>query len=242
MPKRLTTEEFISRSQEVHKGKYDYSKSEYLNNRTKVKIICPIHGEFQQRPFAHMQGLECYKCGKEKTSQTMKKSPELFLQDCNSIHGNKYSYDNCKYIRSTQQITVTCPVHGDFCIRASNHLRGQGCNDCILSSYGWSFTNWEIRANQSSHFDSFKVYKARLFSDTESFFKIGKTFLKTKRRFQSIKSESNNAYDYEIIEEIKGNARDISVLELELHYSLKEYKYKPSIWFGGQNECFSKVI
>ena len=45
--KKLTQEEFIKRSIIFHKNKYDYSLSNYINNYTKVKIICPIHGVFE---------------------------------------------------------------------------------------------------------------------------------------------------------------------------------------------------
>lgn len=62
MKKGLTTEEFIRRAREVHGDKYDYSKVVYVNNRTKVCIICPIHGEFWQIPFSHLQGRGCVKC------------------------------------------------------------------------------------------------------------------------------------------------------------------------------------
>ena len=48
--KKLTTIDFIIRAKEVHGDKYDYSKVEYVNNKTKVCIICPEHGEFWQRP------------------------------------------------------------------------------------------------------------------------------------------------------------------------------------------------
>ena len=54
MPKKLTCEEFILKSIAVHGDKYDYSKVEYINNRTKVCIICPIHGEFWQIPINHI--------------------------------------------------------------------------------------------------------------------------------------------------------------------------------------------
>ena len=56
MGKRLTTEEFISKAREVHGDRYDYSKVEYKNAKTKVKIICPIHGVFEQSPDAHLHG------------------------------------------------------------------------------------------------------------------------------------------------------------------------------------------
>ena len=50
MPKKLTTEDFILKSSEIHNNKYDYSLVEYIDNKTKVKIICPEHGVFEQRP------------------------------------------------------------------------------------------------------------------------------------------------------------------------------------------------
>lgn len=57
--KRLTKQDFIERARSVHGNKYDYSKVEYINNSTKVVIICPVHGEFLQTPNKHMQGRGC---------------------------------------------------------------------------------------------------------------------------------------------------------------------------------------
>ena len=60
---RITKEEFISKAKSVHGDKYDYSKVEYVNNTTKVCIICPIHGEFLQRPSNHVNAKQgCSKC------------------------------------------------------------------------------------------------------------------------------------------------------------------------------------
>jgi len=59
---RLTTLDFIKRAKEIHNNRYDYSKVEYLNNHTKVCIICPIHGEFYQMPQDHLKGCGCWKC------------------------------------------------------------------------------------------------------------------------------------------------------------------------------------
>ena len=59
--KKLTTEEFIKRAKEKHGDKYDYSKAEYINNRTKICIICPTHGEFWQTAGSHILGNGCSK-------------------------------------------------------------------------------------------------------------------------------------------------------------------------------------
>ena len=68
MPKKLTQEEFINRCIELYGKKYDYSKIEYVNNNTKVCIVCPIHGEFMTRPADFLRGVSCPKCGGCKKS------------------------------------------------------------------------------------------------------------------------------------------------------------------------------
>ena len=76
MPKKLTREEFIKRSREIHGDKYDYSKVDYVNNSTRVCIICPEHGEFWQTPYGHMKGQGCFKCGNYKKGQFRKLNTE----------------------------------------------------------------------------------------------------------------------------------------------------------------------
>ena len=52
----LNTDEFILRANEKHDFYYDYSKVEYENMTSKVKIICPFHGIFEQLPNHHLNG------------------------------------------------------------------------------------------------------------------------------------------------------------------------------------------
>lgn len=56
------TESFISRIIETRGNRYDYSKVNYTDGKTKVCIICPEHGEFWQSPSHHLQGQGCPKC------------------------------------------------------------------------------------------------------------------------------------------------------------------------------------
>ena len=58
----LSTKEFIKKAKKVHKDKYDYSKVDYVNSVTKVCIICPEHGEFEQRSSNHLRGDGCQTC------------------------------------------------------------------------------------------------------------------------------------------------------------------------------------
>lgn len=65
--KNLTKTDFIERSRAIHGDQYDYSLVEYVNNYTKVEILCRKHNQvFKQRPIDHMQGNGCPLCWKER--------------------------------------------------------------------------------------------------------------------------------------------------------------------------------
>ena len=70
---RKTTESFINDAIRVHTNKYDYSKVNYVNNRTKVCIICPEHGEFWQTPHDHLDGCICPLCAKNNRATKKEK-------------------------------------------------------------------------------------------------------------------------------------------------------------------------
>ena len=59
--KQHTTKSFIKAAKEIHNDKYDYSKIEYINNNTKVTIICKDH-TFEQTPRSHLEGKGCKSC------------------------------------------------------------------------------------------------------------------------------------------------------------------------------------
>ena len=122
---RYGTDEFIQKCIEVHGNKYDYSKVEYKNNRTSVKIICPIHSEFEQTPSNHLSNRGCKKCAGYNLSK------EQFIEDCIKIHGGKYDYSKINWDTKKRKIEVICPTHGSFLIGKANHrLLNQGCPLC----------------------------------------------------------------------------------------------------------------
>ena len=123
--KKLNIEEFIKRSEKIHKNKYDYSKVEYITDRIKVKIICPEHGEFEQRPNHHSRGIGCPKC------VGMNKTTEKIINEFKEIHGNKYDYNLVLYVNSKSKVKIICPEHGVFEQSSSTHLKGHGCPICF---------------------------------------------------------------------------------------------------------------
>ena len=52
---KYTTAEFIKKSKLIHGEKYLYDRTNYINNKTKVTITCPVHGHFNQFPSNHFR-------------------------------------------------------------------------------------------------------------------------------------------------------------------------------------------
>ena len=123
---KFTTDSFISEAKKIHGDKYDYSKVEYINTKTKVCIICPIHGEFLCTPNNHLSGKGCKYC----SHRSFKYTTEEFINKAKSIHGDKYDYSKVNYINNSTKICIICPIHGEFWKQPNHHLNGYGCNKC----------------------------------------------------------------------------------------------------------------
>jgi len=128
----MNTEEFVAKAKSVHGDKYDYSKTIYIpGKRSKVTIICPIHGEFQQRTDTHLGGAGCRKCGYEEIFKSRTLSNEQFIAKARAVHGDKYDYSKSQYIKSYTKVIVICPIHGEFKITPNSHTDfGGECQKC----------------------------------------------------------------------------------------------------------------
>jgi uncharacterized protein YbbK (DUF523 family) len=134
MPKKLTTEEFITRSNTVHSFKYDYSKVKYLRNNIKVVIVCPEHGEFFQVPSSHLIGIGCWKCISTINAKKQLSNNEDFIEKAAKVHNFKFDYSKVDYLGSKTKIIIICPEHGEFLTIPNNHLNGNDCPECGVHS------------------------------------------------------------------------------------------------------------
>jgi hypothetical protein len=232
--------EFIKKSNIRHNNKYDYSKSIYISNKSKIKIICPIHGEFEQNANNHLNGNGCKKCGKYTQAEKTKISLNDFKLISNEIHNNKYDYSLVDYKNANTKINIICPTHGIFEQKPSSHIhQKQGCPICHYENVknnapSWTKENWVLSANKSKKFDSFKLYIIKCYNDNESFYKVGRTYNKLYKRFTQI------PYNVEIIRIIESeDGGYIFDLEKRLKQKYKRLKYLPKINFGGKHECFN---
>lgn len=138
--KRITQEEFIKKSEEVHGDTYKYDKAIVKRSTDKLIITCKIHGNFLQAPAQHLDGQGCPKCGMErfkKESAIMAKKKAIsfdeFIKRATKIHNGFYNYSKIERdgFKANNPIVIGCPKHGEFiCSIANNHLGGKGCYKC----------------------------------------------------------------------------------------------------------------
>lgn len=125
MPNKLTLNDFIEKATSIHNGIYSYNESIYINNKTKIKIICHKHGLFEQSPSKHLSGHGCQQCGNFSN-----KTLSQFIIDANIIHDEFYDYSKSNYINRYTKIDIICPIHGEFHQTPADHLTGRGCIKC----------------------------------------------------------------------------------------------------------------
>ena len=82
---QLSTDKFIQKAKEIHGDKYDYSKVNYVNYKTKVEIICPKHGSFWQTPICHFKCDGCPTC---KGELSVSKQEIDFVNYVKTIYSN----------------------------------------------------------------------------------------------------------------------------------------------------------
>lgn len=134
MCKKLTTEEFIKKSKEVHGDMYSYDQSKYTSNKKQILITCNrCHNIFSQLAGNHLRGLGCSKCNNLARQKKRRLIPQDIIDRCIEIHNSKYTYEfDGEYKNNNQKIIVNCPTHGKFKQRISSHLSGHGCVNCLL--------------------------------------------------------------------------------------------------------------
>lgn len=228
---KMTTDTFIEKAKLVHGDKYEYTESTYKNKKTKIKIICKVHGVFEQTPRWHLEGAGCQKCSLIENGKKLvhKKSLEFITKSTLKYNG-KYDYSLAVYKRSDNKIKIVCPIHGIFKQTPSSHLSAKlGCTKC--------------GKEESAVYQNLKEYKDRdgilyiinMFNKEESFIKVGITTLSVYSRF---KRSYKLPYKYWVLKEVKGDLESVINLERFILNNNNLKKYKPMKKFKGRSECF----
>lgn len=157
---KLSQSEFLDRARKIHGDTYDYSCTVYENQKTKINIICRIHGKFFQNPGDHLQGNGCPICASKKTGMRCRTTQQEFLDKATSIHGAKYDYSSAKYVDAYTKVNIICPKHGQFQQKPVYHLMGCGCPKCNASK-GETFIRAFLSSHQIEFYEQYTFEKCR---------------------------------------------------------------------------------
>lgn len=139
MPKK-TLVDFIINARQTHGNKYDYSKSTYFGATKPIQIYCKeCKNYFSKTPNKHISSKQgCPSCSKKHMYSLKRKSPNSFIKQSKTIHGDKYNYDNVVYINNKTNVSLFCKTcNKSFDIKPDEHLRKEtatkkpkGCPTC----------------------------------------------------------------------------------------------------------------
>ncbi len=198
-----SVERFILDARAAHGDKYNYSEVEYVNALSKVKIICPVHGTFLQKPANHVRGVACSKCSDIAAADKRRLTTEEFIERARDVHGTKYDYSKTEYMTSHEKVEIICPEHGSFWQSPATHTMGNkaGCPGCAVSGF-----------DQTK--PALLYYIAVLTDKDETLYKIGITNLTVQKRFPTedlVRIRVIKTWDFE--HGSNAAKREISVLQ-----------------------------
>jgi len=131
------TDEFIQRSSIIHNNKYTYDFVTYTGCQTKVIIICPFHGEFEQTPSNHLRGQGCPDCRLEYIGKSNLSDTNSFIEKSKILFADSYDYSLTVYVNQTEKVKLICKKHNYmFEQTPKGHFRKHnGCKICSKSGY-----------------------------------------------------------------------------------------------------------
>lgn len=257
MSRRLTKEQFIQKAKKIFSD-YGYSKVKYINNRTKVIIICPIHGEFTARPDNILSGMGCKKCANDYTANLKSKDTKWFISKMKEINPS-IDCSESLYTKNGNFLIARCPIHGYFKMRARTLLAGHSCQKCgsVYRKTTKEFIEEAERIHKNYDFSKVKYInakgKVRVICKKHGTFLIAPTHIlsgkgcpkclssKLELRTESILMELNIKYVPQ--KRFKGCKYkrelpfDFYLPELNICIECQgEQHYKPVAAFGGQVE------
>ena len=149
---------FIKQALEYHgMDLYKYGLVEYVDAKTPVKIICPIHGIFEVSPTNHLAGNKCRKCAHNNSPST-----EEWINNALKVHKHRYDYSKVDYIKAHTKITIICKEHGEFEQTPAHHMSGKNCPKC--SGHHVPSTEEWVEKAQKIHGHTYLYHKSQYIS------------------------------------------------------------------------------
>lgn len=109
------------------------TEKEYVNSDTRIRYICPIHGEKEMRASNLHAGKKCPECGRISARKIFAFSSDEVYSKVDKLGGkllNKDDYIN----QDIKNLKILCPrCHKNILITSLKHFRqhgGQACSEC----------------------------------------------------------------------------------------------------------------
>ena len=225
------TQYIINVFKEVHGDTYDYSLVEYKAIKSKVKIVCSIHGIFEQVPDSHKKGIGCKKCGKSKMMPT-KEFALLKLKENN--FDNSKEFKLLDFSGNKTKVEVVCQADHVYTTNIYSRLKWRyGCLECH-KKYLYISNNV---GDEDAKNIACTVYILKFTNENEVFFKVG---LSKNFRKRLVEFRSKTPYKVEVFRTFETTLDDAFIQEQRYLETYKHFKYKPLINFGGSTECLSE--
>lgn len=228
-----TTELFIKKAIKKYGDRFDYSRVDYVNNRTPIEIGCKEHGFFRENPNNHLQSkiqFHCPKCGILSRSKICTYTNEEFLIRAHSVHGLWYDYSEVDYVGYREKVKIGCPIHGWFWQGGGHHYIGHGCIKCARDKH---FRNYSDGPTV--------LYYIKLTDlDGIAYWKIGITTQTLEKRFQKSMNHIEVLWTKPYSTGKKAYTMEQNILRT--YEQRRAYNVNVSVIRGGWTELFTENV
>jgi hypothetical protein len=123
MNKKKDEHELISEFKLINPS-YEYDLSNYVNNKSKIKILCDNGHNFEMSVQQHLRGYKCPIC------IGYKKNKDDIIKMCIDKHNGYYDYSKSTWVNLHDKVIIICPEHGEFTQSIKQHIKGNKCIKC----------------------------------------------------------------------------------------------------------------
>ena len=238
MPLKYSKEEMMA----LLKEKYPYFEFDLANyiglTKGNVRLICPEHGVTESLPNNILKSsCGCMRCSIEKSAASKLISVEDIKKRFMEVHNNKFTYNFDGYKGVGSKVSIFCPEHGEFKLKATKHLSGMGCFQCrvdynnLMGVYKGTYNEGTFRNKPELRELDATLYYIKI----GKYYKIGIT-IDMGHRMSSLKYKFKE--EIEVIHTVNGKLYDMYVIE---QFILNEFK-DVRIYRKTSTELFSENI
>lgn len=141
--------------------------------------------------------------------------------------GYKFDIESSSIDRHNGRVKFICPIHGEQWVDSDGIFLGHGCPEC---NQGWTKSNI--------------FYLIKLYNETESFYKLGISYIDINNKVRRYRDYKKLGYNVEQIKLLQFEdfiqCRDF---ETKMKHIIKNSIYMPNNWTSNETtECFKDTI